>query len=62
LGTLGNSTSSTKPKPSTPPSDEIVELAPPPSAGFSGTAKFLSVSQAPMIEELIRRGYTRVAA
>jgi hypothetical protein len=28
--------------------------------GFSGTAKFLIVEQADLIEELIKRGYTRV--
>lgn len=50
------------PKSKASPSDDgIVELKPPPNAGFSGTAKFLAVEQAPMIEELLKRGYTRVA-
>jgi hypothetical protein len=38
----------------------IVELAPPPSTGFSGTAKFLAVEDATLIAELEKRGYTRV--
>jgi len=37
-----------------------VELAPPKDQGFSGTAKFMSVSQAALIAELIRVGYTVV--
>jgi hypothetical protein len=40
--------------------DDIVELKPPADSGFSGTAKFYAVAQAAMIEELIKRGYTRV--
>jgi len=28
--------------------------------GFSGTAKLLAVDQAALIEELLKRGYTRV--
>jgi hypothetical protein len=42
------------------PSDEIIELLPPPDAGFSGTALLYSVSQAVLVEELLRRGYTKV--
>jgi hypothetical protein len=43
------------------PSDEtIVELKPPPDFGFSGTAKFDAVAQAPLIAELLKRGYTKV--
>jgi len=42
------------------PSDGIVELKPPADSGFSGTAKLLAVEQAAMIEELLKRGYTRV--
>lgn len=48
------------PPPTTSPSDEIVELRPPPDSGFSGTAKFLSIAQAALIEELLNRGYTKV--
>lgn len=40
-------------------SDEVVELAPPKDSGFSGTARFLA-SDHVLIDELIRRGYTRV--
>jgi hypothetical protein len=35
-------------------------LKPPPETGFTGTAKFDAVEQHAMIEELLRRGYTRV--
>jgi hypothetical protein len=49
-----------KPKPS-PSDDGIVELRPPPEAVFSGTAKLAAVAQAALIEELLKRGYTRVA-
>jgi hypothetical protein len=37
-----------------------VRLLPPPDSGFSGTALLNAVTQAAMIEELIRRGYTKV--
>jgi hypothetical protein len=37
-----------------------VRLLPPPETGFSGTALFNVVTQAAMIDELIRRGYTKV--
>jgi hypothetical protein len=43
------------------PSDEaIVELKPPAAFGFSGTAKFFVVEQAVLIQELLKRGYTKV--
>jgi hypothetical protein len=48
-----------KPKPSQS-EQAVVELKPPAETGFSGTAKFLVVEQAPLIEELLKRGYTRV--
>jgi hypothetical protein len=48
-----------KPKPSQS-EQAIVELKPPADTGFSGTAKFLVVEQAPLIEELLKRGYTKV--
>jgi hypothetical protein len=59
---LASTTSATKAKPSPPPSDDeaLVELRPPPGAGFSGTAKFYAVAQAPLIAELLKRGYTTV--
>jgi len=38
----------------------VVELKPPAESGFSGTAKFLVVEQAALIEELLKRGYTKV--
>jgi len=37
-----------------------VELKPPPDSGFSGTAKLLAVEQSGLIDELLKRGYTRV--
>ena len=43
-----------------PPSDGIVELRPPAAAGFSGTTKLYAAEQAALIEELLKRGYTRV--
>jgi len=52
----------TTPSPPKPSPSDIVELKPPPGLGFSGTAKFLAVDQAALIEELIKRGYTRVDA
>jgi len=56
---LGNTPTAAKPKPS--PSDEdIVELRPPAETGFSGTARLYAVAQATLIEELLKRGYTRV--
>ena len=54
------STPTERSKPKASPSDEYVELAPPPDQGFSGTAKFHAVEQAALIAELIRVGYTRV--
>jgi len=56
---LASTRTDPKPKPS-PSDDGIVELKPPPETGFSGTAKFLAVEQAPLIAELLKRGYTRV--
>ena len=50
----------TESKPTPSPSDGVVELKPPPDFGFSGTAKLLAVEQAPLIEELLKRGYTKV--
>ena len=38
----------------------IVELRPPTSTGFSGTAKLHSVINADLIRELEKRGYTKV--
>jgi hypothetical protein len=52
-------TEPSKPKPSQS-EQAIVELKPPADTGFSGTAKFLVVEQAPLIEELLKRGYTKV--
>lgn len=50
--------------PSTPPRkfppDGIVELKPPSDSGFSGTTKLYALEQAALIEELLKRGYTRV--
>jgi len=37
-----------------------VELKPPDGFGFSGTAKLYAVSQAPLVAELLKRGYTKV--
>jgi hypothetical protein len=55
---------STRTAPSTskafPSDDGIVELLPPPEFGFSGTAKLYAVESAALIEELLKRGYTRV--
>jgi hypothetical protein len=42
--------------------DDVVELRPPDDYGWSGTAKFYRVSDAVMIAELQRRGYTIVKA
>jgi hypothetical protein len=53
-------TEPSKPKPSQSELS-IVELKPPASTGFSGTAKFLVVEDAVLIEELLKRGYTKVA-
>jgi hypothetical protein len=52
-------TARSKPKP--PPSDEIVELQPPPEWGFGGTALLRGTTDAELIAELIRRGYSRIA-
>jgi hypothetical protein len=57
---LASTTSAIKQKPSQPDEDAIVELRPPAEFGFSGTAKLLAIEQASMIEELLKRGYTRV--
>ena len=58
---MGNTRSERSP--ATPsPSDAIVELVPPAESGFSGTAKFLAVAQAALIQELLKRGYTVKAA
>jgi hypothetical protein len=53
-------TASPKPKPL--PSEDlvIVELRPPADAGFSGTARLDRATQAALIEELLKRGYTVV--
>jgi hypothetical protein len=56
---LGSTRTDSKPKPSQS-EQAIVELQPPPAFGFSGTAKFLIVEDAVLIEELLKRGYTRV--
>jgi hypothetical protein len=37
-----------------------VELKPPPDWGFSGTALLHATEQAPLIAELLKRGYTQV--
>lgn len=43
------------------PDEAIIELRPPPSAGFSGTIKLRVIEQASFIEELTtKRGYTVV--
>jgi hypothetical protein len=46
--------------PSAPDAEQIVELLPPPEAGFSGTALLFAVAQAALIQELKARGYTEV--
>lgn len=51
-------TEPSKPRPFPP--DGIVELKPPVDAGFSGTTRLYAVEQADLIEELLKRGYTRV--
>jgi hypothetical protein len=43
-----------------PSPDGVIELKPPPDSGFSGTAKLMGEAQAPLIAELIKRGYTVV--
>lgn len=43
-----------------PVQDDIVELAPPVDTGWPGTAKFSRATDATMIEELVKRGYTVV--
>jgi hypothetical protein len=54
----------TAPSPETPslsePDEAVVELLPPAGSGFSGTARLLAVAQAPLIAELLKRGYTKV--
>jgi hypothetical protein len=50
-----------KPKPSPSDADEIVELRPPgDSFSSSVTAKYYAVEHAPLIAELLKRGYTKV--
>lgn len=58
---MGN-TRTPSPKPPSPPepAPAIVELKPPPETGFSGTAKLLAETDAILIDELKRRGYTVV--
>ena len=56
---MASTRTESKPKPS-PSEEDVVELRPPAAAGFSGTAKLLAIAQAPMIAELLKRGYTRV--
>jgi hypothetical protein len=56
---LGSIRTESKPKPSQS-EQAIVELKPLASTGFSGTAKFLVVEDAVLIEELLKRGYTKV--
>jgi hypothetical protein len=57
LGSTRIEPSKSKASPSEP---AVVELKPPADTGFSGTAKFLVVEQASLIEELLKRGYTKV--
>lgn len=40
--------------------DQVVELLPPASFGFGGTALLHAVQDAALIQELIRRGYVNV--
>jgi hypothetical protein len=49
-----------KPVPSPPSDEEIIELRPPAAFGFSGTAKFFALAQAKLVDELLKRGYTKV--
>jgi hypothetical protein len=56
---LGSTRTESKPTPSKS-EQAVVELRPPVEFGFSGTAKFLVSEQAALIEELLKRGYTRV--
>lgn len=58
-GTLGNTPTEPSAKRKFPP-DGIVELQPPPEMGFGGTTKLYAIESAALIEELIKRGYTRV--
>ena len=57
---MGSIRTEPSPKSKAFPSDGIVELKPPPEMGFSGTTKLYAVESAALIEELIKRGYTRV--
>lgn len=41
-----------------PAQDDVVELMPPVDTGWPGTAKFSRLTDAAIIEELLRRGYT----
>jgi len=36
----------------------VIELMPPPDQGFSGTLKLYATTEATVIDELKRRGYT----
>ena len=56
---MASTRTESKPKPS-PSENGFVELKPPPDSGFSGTAWFHAIDQKGMIEELLKRGYTRV--
>lgn len=47
------------PTPSASDADRIVELCPPPDAGFSGTV-LIEATQAALIQALKERGYTEV--
>ena len=58
MGTIRTEPSPSKSKAS--PSDEIVELKPPPEFGFSGTVKYYAAEHSALIVELLKRGYTRV--
>jgi hypothetical protein len=57
---LGNTRIASPPPTPSKSEQAIIELKPPADTGFSGTAKFLVVEQAPLIEELLKRGYTKV--
>lgn len=54
-------TGRSKVKAPSPDEDRLVELRPPAESGFGGTAKFRAKTDAVLIRELIRRGYSEVA-
>lgn len=59
MGSTRTERSAATPSPS---EEQVIELVPPAAFGFSGTAKFLAVSQSTLVAELLKRGYTVKAA